>query len=45
MMANDGQVRWVAIKTQYGVLERPATKVAELDVGLEDGNWPRTGIN
>ncbi|XP_044573434.1 uncharacterized protein LOC123257676 [Drosophila ananassae] len=38
MMAKDGQVRRVTIKTQHGVLERPATKIAVLDVGLEDGN-------
>ncbi|XP_044573440.1 uncharacterized protein LOC123257680 [Drosophila ananassae] len=38
MKAKDGQVRRVTIKTQHGVLERPATKIAVLDVGLEDGN-------
>ncbi|KAH8339646.1 hypothetical protein KR067_006442 [Drosophila pandora] len=38
IMAKDGQVRRVTIKTQHGVLERPATKIAVLDVGLEDGN-------
>ncbi|KAH8360926.1 hypothetical protein KR084_007500 [Drosophila pseudotakahashii] len=36
--AKDGQVRRATIKTQYGVLDRPATKIAVLDVGLEDGN-------
>ncbi|XP_044570129.1 uncharacterized protein LOC123257009 [Drosophila ananassae] len=38
MMAKDGQVRRVTIKTQHRVLERPATKIAVLDGGLEDGN-------
>ncbi|XP_043069435.1 uncharacterized protein [Drosophila bipectinata] len=38
MKANDGQVRRVTIKTQHGAIERPATKVAVLDVGLENGN-------
>ncbi|XP_070135330.1 uncharacterized protein [Drosophila bipectinata] len=38
MMASDGQVRRVTIKTQHGAIERPATKVAVLDVGLENGN-------
>ncbi|XP_070138612.1 uncharacterized protein [Drosophila bipectinata] len=38
MIANDGQVRRVTIKTQHGAIERPATKVAVLDVGLEIGN-------
>jgi len=36
--AKDGQVRRATIKTQHGVLDRPATKIAVLDVGLEDGN-------
>ncbi|XP_070138607.1 uncharacterized protein [Drosophila bipectinata] len=38
MMANDGQVRRVTIKMQHGAIERPATKVAVLDVDLENGN-------
>ncbi|XP_043066489.2 uncharacterized protein [Drosophila bipectinata] len=38
LMANDGQVRRVTIKTQHGAIERPATMVAVLDVGLENGN-------
>ncbi|XP_070135333.1 uncharacterized protein [Drosophila bipectinata] len=38
MMASDGQVRRVTIKTQHGAIERPATKVAVLDVVLENGN-------
>ncbi|XP_043067219.1 uncharacterized protein [Drosophila bipectinata] len=38
MMANDGQVRRVTITTQLVAIERPATKVAVLDVGLENGN-------
>ncbi|XP_044573578.1 uncharacterized protein LOC123257718 [Drosophila ananassae] len=38
MMDKDGHDRRVTIKTQHGVLERPATKIAVLDVGLEDGN-------
>ncbi|XP_070854714.1 uncharacterized protein [Drosophila suzukii] len=36
--AKDGQVRRATIKTQHGILDRPATKIAVLDVGLEDGN-------
>ncbi|XP_070854774.1 uncharacterized protein [Drosophila suzukii] len=35
--AKDGQVRRATIKTQHGILDRPATKIAVLDVGLEDG--------
>lgn len=33
VMAADGQVRRVTVKTQFGVLERPVTKIAVLDVG------------
>jgi len=37
--AKDEQVRRATIKAQHGVLGRPATKIAVLDVGLEDGNF------
>ena len=33
VVAADGQVRRVSVKTQFGVLHRPATKVAVLNVG------------
>ncbi|KAH8318238.1 hypothetical protein KR059_011930 [Drosophila kikkawai] len=36
--AKDGQVRRATIKTQHGILDRPATKIAVLDVGEGDGN-------
>ncbi|XP_070140454.1 uncharacterized protein [Drosophila kikkawai] len=31
--AKDGQVRRATIKTQHGILDRPATKIVVLDVG------------
>nr|XP_041633358.1 uncharacterized protein LOC121503205 [Drosophila kikkawai] len=35
--AKDGQVRRATIKTQHGILDRPATKIAVLDVGEGEG--------
>ncbi|XP_067634632.1 uncharacterized protein [Eurosta solidaginis] len=33
IVAKDGQVRRVTVKTPLGIMERPATKIAKLDVG------------
>ncbi|XP_055615272.1 uncharacterized protein LOC129761561 [Toxorhynchites rutilus septentrionalis] len=49
VQAKDGQVRRVTVQTTNGILERPAVKIAVLDVGSGDSKPPedvcRTGGN
>ncbi|XP_055589815.1 uncharacterized protein LOC129741996 [Uranotaenia lowii] len=33
--AKDGQVRWAVVQTAHGIYERPAVKIAVLDVGVQ----------
>ncbi|XP_058810993.1 uncharacterized protein LOC131675877 [Topomyia yanbarensis] len=38
--SKDGQVRWATVQTACGLLERPAVKLAVLDVGVKDSTGP-----
>ncbi|XP_058448835.1 uncharacterized protein LOC131428812 [Malaya genurostris] len=40
--SKDGQVRWASIQTTGGILERPAVKLAVLDVGVHNSKAPVT---
>ncbi|XP_053686825.1 uncharacterized protein LOC128736374 [Sabethes cyaneus] len=44
VLAKDGQVRRVTVQTARGLLERPATKVAVLDVGATEDHIEPPGL-